>query len=136
MRIKINHFLAIIMCNLATTVFAEDCESQPNMAAVRACVENQSADGVDSSFKQLLNTLKKKNMIEAGNALNFSQTTWLNYRNASCKYTYQIAVSANTGGYPDDFETNCIIEFNSGREKILNRYTKLCEKNKVGCDLK
>ncbi len=128
--------LIFLITFISISVFAEDCEKQPNMGAVRACLEAQSASSFETQYESLINVLKKKKLTEAENTLIKSQQAWLEYRNASCRYTYHIAASAKAAGYPQDFETNCIADFNTSREKILTRYIKLCEKNKTGCDLK
>ena len=120
----------------AVSAYAKDCEKQPNMGAVRACLESQSASGFEAQYDKLVNVLKKKKLNEAATTLQQTQKAWLEYRNTSCRYTYHIAASANTGGIPLDLETNCIADFNTSREKMLNQYIKLCEKSKTGCDLK
>jgi len=128
--------LTFFMALFSISAFAEDCEKQPNMGAVRACLENKSASGFETQYGALMNVLNRKKLNEAANALKESQTAWLEYRNTTCRYTYHIAVSGNTNGYPQDFQTNCIVDFDSSREKILTRYIKSCEKSKTGCDLK
>jgi uncharacterized protein YecT (DUF1311 family) len=127
--------LTFLIAFFSISSYAQNCENQPNMAAVRACAEMQSGSSFESRYEVLMNVLKNKKLNDAANSLKQSQAAWLEYRNTTCRYMYHIAASSDDG-YPRDFETNCVIDFNTGREKILSRYIKLCEKNKSSCDIK
>ena len=85
--------LTFLMAFISISSYAEDCENQPNMAAVRACLEAQSVSGFETQYESLINLLKKKKLNEAANTLLQSQKAWLEYRNTSCRYTYHIAAS-------------------------------------------
>jgi uncharacterized protein YecT (DUF1311 family) len=131
------YLLLICFLFLSDNVFAQNCEQNAkNMAEMRDCISRESRTGYTKEFDELKSLLNEKKMFSSISSLNDSQKKWTEYRDATCEYIFQIALNSEFGGYSQDEKSNCLVDFNSSREKILARYKKLCTKKSVGCDLK
>jgi len=106
-----------LLCSLSAN--AKDCEKEGSMSAVRACLESQGSETVDTAYSNLINALK--NNTEAMAAIKKAQNEWNNFRYSTCDY---VATTYKGGRYSDDARTNCLAEFNEARVKILKRYAK------------
>jgi uncharacterized protein YecT (DUF1311 family) len=108
-----------LLCSLSAN--AKDCEKEGSMSAIRACLESQSSETVDTAYSNLINALK--NSTEAMAAIKKAQNDWKNFRDSTCDY---VATTYKEGGYgySGDARTNCLAEFNEARVKILKRYAK------------
>jgi uncharacterized protein YecT (DUF1311 family) len=131
------NFLFICLLFVLNDVYAQNCEQNArSMAEIRDCINRESRTGYAKEFDDLKSLLNEKKMFSSIYSLNDSQKKWTEYRDATCEYIFQIALNSEFGGYPQDEKSNCLVDFNSSRERILARYNKLCSKKSVGCDLK
>lgn len=115
--------LLIISCS---SVVARDCESEGNMGAIRACLEEEAMKPVDAAYDDLL--LSLHDHAEAKEAIEIAQNDWKKFRDSICHYS-AVTYEYEDIGYASDARTNCISEFNSARVKILKMYKKSASKN-------
>ncbi len=112
--------IVLIGLLVAFSASARDCEKEDlgTAAQLRDCLTEQSYQPVQSSYDGLVKKLSNKEAIDL---LNNAQSSWIQFRDATCIYakgTY------NGSDMPNDVETNCTVEFNAARVKTLTRYAK------------
>jgi uncharacterized protein YecT (DUF1311 family) len=111
-------FLSIIFL-LSSYAYAVDCESiSSNMSQINDCNYQQSYIPVKNKFDILMQILETKHANEQIEVLKKAQSAWDKYSDLSCQYV----VFSATDQIPADAETNCSVNFNVARTKILNKY--------------
>ena len=118
----------ILLCTLMAVVVsvnAQECESEGNMDAVRACLEIKSSASVDVAYSSLISVLDNLQEMEA---MKEAQNDWSAFRDSTCHYA-ALTYLQQDYGYAGDARTNCKSEFNSARIKMLNLYKRRALEN-------
>jgi uncharacterized protein YecT (DUF1311 family) len=113
--------IALVFAVLMTgsmPVAADDCEQQPNMAAVRACAANEADQQLTSAYNDTLNFVKSKDP-QAAKLLSNAQESWRKFAEDSCAYS---VAARETEQMANDARLNCWATFVDARIKILKAY--------------
>ena len=111
--------LAFAVLMLSTTsAMAEDCEQQPNMAAVRDCAARQADEQLTSTYNDTLSFVKSKDP-NAAKLLSTAQDSWRKFAEDSCAYS---VAARETDQMANNARLNCWSTFVEARIKILKAY--------------
>ncbi|WP_447590914.1 lysozyme inhibitor LprI family protein [Aquipseudomonas campi] len=115
-------FLLLLWCPQG---LAEDCESgAANMAEVRACLDRQNENEVQSAYSALLSKVKV-HAPESASALETAQASWQQFAGDSCNF--YSAFNAEDSN-PADLQVNCWADFSKARVKVLNAWERQLDK--------
>ncbi|QQJ99740.1 DUF1311 domain-containing protein [Burkholderia ambifaria] len=117
-------FLAVAALAIgpACAIAAVDCEHQsPTMDNVRACVVDRNEQEVDSAYRSLERTLKRRNPDAAGE-LAKSQASWTRFAGDTCNY---VKAANPQQMIPNDAWMNCWVNFSQARVRILKKWEAL-----------
>lgn len=119
MNLLVRYFVPLLIAaGVALPVSAEDCEQQPNMAAIRNCVDKQIEQQLAATYEDTLSFVRSKDQ-KAANLLMNAQTSWEQFAQDSCDYT---VVARQTEGMANDARLNCRATFVGARIKVLKAY--------------
>ncbi|HEY9133662.1 MAG TPA: lysozyme inhibitor LprI family protein [Dyella sp.] len=108
----------LIAVGVVLPASAEDCEQQPNMAAIRNCVDKQIEQQLATAYEDTLNFVRSKDQ-KAADLLVDAQTSWEQFAQDSCNYT---VAARQTERMANDARLNCRATFVGARIKVLKAY--------------
>ncbi|MFP3502715.1 lysozyme inhibitor LprI family protein [Burkholderia sp. SIMBA_062] len=91
------------------------------MDNVRACVVDRNQQEVDSAYRSLERTLKRRNADAAGE-LAKSQASWTRFAADTCNY---VKAANPQQMIPNDAWMNCWVDFSQARVRILKKWEAL-----------
>lgn len=97
---------------------AEDCEREPNMAAIRACAEQQQTTELDAIYQDTLAYVRRRDP-KAAKLLAEAQAAWRVFAEKSCEFTV-----ASRQPDSNELRLGCWQAFIEARERVLKNYRR------------